>query len=58
MSLRKWVVGSKNLKTPLRNIKMAPNYDIFLKVSSAKDYCIDGRNTQFYQCQLGEDFKL
>ena len=26
MSLRRWVV-QKSLKTPLRNIKMAPNYD-------------------------------
>ena len=24
MSLRRWVGGSKNLKTPLRNIKMVP----------------------------------
>ena len=25
MFLRRWVGGSKSLKTPLRNIKMAPN---------------------------------
>ena len=30
MSLRRWVGGSKSLKTPLRNIKMAPNIHAFL----------------------------
>ena len=31
MSLRRWVGGSKSLKTPLRNIKMAPNPSDTLK---------------------------
>ena len=30
-SLRRWVGGSKSLKTYLRNIKMAPNYILEIK---------------------------
>ena len=41
MSLRRWVGGSKNHKTPLRNIKMAPNSTTYEKLdllSFVKDY--------------------
>ena len=34
MSLRRWVGGSKSLKTPLRNIKMAPYVFDFAQVRS------------------------
>jgi hypothetical protein len=45
---------------PTKAVSVAKNFEAThpADVPLGKDYYIDGRNTQFCQCQLGEDFKL
>ena len=56
---RKWMspqppsIGDSDLESELRNLSSGPS-----SLPLGKDYYIDGRNTRFCQCQLGEDFKL
>ena len=45
---------SMALKTSLASTSMKSAFSL----QKGKDYYIDGRNTQFCLCQLGEDFKL